>query len=145
MVVLGKVVGNGIKSIELHQTVGLVDTYRITFDDDTYFDFDITNGKTNLDIQVLTELPSTGEVGVLYFIPNSASSATNIYDEYVWMGTRFEFLGNPRLDLSNYYTKTETDDVIDNKIDDQDVEVFQVEDVDGNTGTWTVKSTLVWD
>ena len=37
--------GNGIKSIEKTSTAGLVDTYTITFDDDTTTTFNITNGE----------------------------------------------------------------------------------------------------
>ena len=37
--------GNGIVSITKTGTVGLVDTYRITFTDTTTFDYDVTNGQ----------------------------------------------------------------------------------------------------
>lgn len=37
--------GNGITSITKISTVGLVDTYRITFTDGTYFDYTVTNGQ----------------------------------------------------------------------------------------------------
>lgn len=36
--------GNGIESIDLFSTVGLVKTYRITFTDATTFDFEVTDG-----------------------------------------------------------------------------------------------------
>ena len=37
--------GVGIEKIEKTGTVGLVDTYRITFSDSSYFTFTVTNGK----------------------------------------------------------------------------------------------------
>lgn len=37
--------GNGIKSIQLLSTSGLVKTYRITFTDDTHFDFSVSDGE----------------------------------------------------------------------------------------------------
>ncbi|MBQ1769074.1 MAG: hypothetical protein IIZ99_00020 [Turicibacter sp.] len=43
--------GNGIASIVKTGTVGLVDTYRITFTDNTYFDFNVTNGSSISDIE----------------------------------------------------------------------------------------------
>lgn len=43
--------GNGIASIVKTGTAGLVDTYRITFTDNTYFDFDVTNGSSISDIE----------------------------------------------------------------------------------------------
>lgn len=36
--------GLGIKSIQLKSTVGKTKTYRITFDDDTYFDYNVVDG-----------------------------------------------------------------------------------------------------
>ena len=42
----GSFVGNGIKSITLISTVGLVDTYQILFTDNSTFDFQVTNGAT---------------------------------------------------------------------------------------------------
>lgn len=42
----GSFVGNGIKSITLISTVGLVDTYQILFTDNSTFDFQVTNGTT---------------------------------------------------------------------------------------------------
>ena len=41
--------GNGIESIVLYATVGLVKTYRITFTDATTFDFDVTDGADGSD------------------------------------------------------------------------------------------------
>ena len=55
---LGQVVGsdgedgNGIKSIAKTGTSGLVDTYTITFDDDTTTTFQVTNGKDGSDASV---------------------------------------------------------------------------------------------
>lgn len=37
-------VGNGVASVVLTGTVGAVDTYRMTFDDATFFDYTVTNG-----------------------------------------------------------------------------------------------------
>ena len=40
--------GNGIAKIEKIKTVDLVDTYRMTFDDGTTFDYEVTNGDSSL-------------------------------------------------------------------------------------------------
>lgn len=39
--------GNGIAKIEKINTVGLIDTYRITFDDGSTFDYKVTNGSSS--------------------------------------------------------------------------------------------------
>jgi len=57
--------GNGIASIVLHDTVGLVKTYRITFTDATTFDFDVTDGSganTYLTDGTSTTVSGTGTV-----------------------------------------------------------------------------------
>ena len=41
--------GNGIASISLLSTAGLVDTYRILFTDGTHFDYNVTNGQDGTD------------------------------------------------------------------------------------------------
>lgn len=42
--------GVGIEKIEKINAEGLVDTYRITFTDTTYFDFEVRNGEGSYDI-----------------------------------------------------------------------------------------------
>ena len=40
--------GNGITKVEKIKTVDLIDTYRMTFDDGTTFDYEVTNGDSSL-------------------------------------------------------------------------------------------------
>lgn len=42
-------IGNGIASVSLINTVALVDTYRILFTDGSFFDYDVTNGADGAD------------------------------------------------------------------------------------------------
>lgn len=58
---------------------------------------------TGLSFEVVQTLPSTGEAGVIYLVPNSGSG-TNTYDEYVWLtaSSKFEKIGSTDVDLSNY-------------------------------------------
>lgn len=58
---------------------------------------------TSISYQVVTKLPSTGEVGIIYLIANSGSDG-NEYDEYIWLGSDsgFEKLGTRELDLTGY-------------------------------------------
>lgn len=61
---------------------------------------------------VVTELPAKGDANKIYLVPNGSSKADDVYDEYIWLGDEWEFLGNKQItiDLTPYYTKTETDD-----------------------------------
>ena len=57
---LGRVVGNGIKSVEKTASVNLVDIYTITFDDNTTFNFTVTNGEDGISgADIVTEWEST--------------------------------------------------------------------------------------
>jgi hypothetical protein len=67
---------------------------------------------TQLRFEVVTELPETGEVGVIYLKSLTGSEANNVYDEFIWVGTNFEFVGTTETDLSNYYNKNEVDDAL---------------------------------
>ena len=63
---LGKVVGNdgedgnGIESIELLSTSGLVKTYRINFTDGDYFDYQVTDGEDGGSTVTVTQVLSSG-------------------------------------------------------------------------------------
>lgn len=55
--------GNGISKIELVSTVGLVKTYRITFTNDDYFEFVVTDGSSGVgSYNVLTDKPQINSV-----------------------------------------------------------------------------------
>lgn len=68
----------------------------------------IGNLKT-IELQVVTELPETGQSNVIYLKKN-AGTGNNSYDEYLWItdadGSRFELIGTTEVDLSTYLTKT---------------------------------------
>ena len=58
----------------------------------------------NLRIEVVTELPSTGEVNVIYLV-KKAGKNPDVHDEYIYVENTWEKIGNTEVDLSNYYTK----------------------------------------
>ena len=65
---------------------------------------------TEIDIRVVSSLPSTGVKGVIYFVKNNSSTdANNVYTEYVWISStsKYEILGQFKSepDLSNYQPK----------------------------------------
>ena len=66
-------------------------------------------------VNSFADLPVIGEVGVLYLVPNSGSENNN-YDEYIWNvnGFKYELIGTIQsdIDLSNYYTKVQVDELI---------------------------------
>ena len=62
----------------------------------------------NWDISILPALPDEGnaQLGKLYFIYDDGDNitGTNAFDEYIWTGTKFEKIGQRKIDLSNYVT-----------------------------------------
>lgn len=67
-------------------------------------------------ILVVSELPEAGDSDKVYLVPNESSRTNDIYDEYLWIAeqSKWEFLGNKHVDvdLTNYYTKEEVDELI---------------------------------
>ena len=72
--------------------------------------------------EVVQTLPtaSAETMGTIYLIPGQSSQQQNVKDEYITLSTNeggtttyyWELIGQTTIDLSNYYTKTQTDAVI---------------------------------
>ena len=77
-------------------------------------------GITGIDFQVVSNLPSTGEKGIIYLISNGGDSP-NVYDEYIWVtsgsSSSFEKIGTTAVDLSGYWSKTELVSITNAEID----------------------------
>ena len=69
-----------------------------------------------------TNLPTTGENNKIYILPVTSESTT-VNTLNIWNSTTCEFIsiGNLEIDLTNYYTKTETDEKLDLKANADEV------------------------
>lgn len=65
----------------------------------------------NLRIEVVDQLPGTGETNVIYLV-KKVGSEPDVHDEYVFVNGKWEKIGSTDVDLSNYYTKEEVDEKI---------------------------------
>ena len=83
------------------------------------------------DVQVVQELPATGEAHTLYFVPSADPKTQNIYDEYLYANNAWEQVGSTAVDMSDYYTKTQVDALIDGYATQNELE--EDEDVISNT------------
>ena len=63
---------------------------------------------TQFKTQVLNELPENGTEGIIYFIPNDETEEINIYDEFIWVNSKFERIGSTKIDLTGYYKEINT-------------------------------------
>ena len=64
------------------------------------------SGIKSFEAKVVESLPETGANGILYLVTNSGSG-NNTYDEYLWVGNKYEMLGTRQIDLSGYALKSE--------------------------------------
>ena len=77
---------------------------------------DAVAGITEIDFEVVQELPQTGEKGIIYLLGNSGS-APNVYDEYIWVSNTFEKIGTTAVDLSGYVQASEMHALTNSEID----------------------------
>lgn len=64
------------------------------------------------DIKVVDELPTEGISTTTIYLLRTGEEGSNIYTEYIYVDGAWEQLGTQRIDLSDYYTKEETDALI---------------------------------
>lgn len=65
------------------------------------------------EIEIVDSLPATGESQVIYFMPTIVDGE-QVYEEYIWLNSSstFEKIGISTANLEDYYTKTETDNLL---------------------------------
>lgn len=73
------------------------------------------SGVTSFEYEVVTALPTTGDKGVIYLVPETDASGNEQYVEYIYVGSAFEKLG-AKIDLSDYALKTEVS-AVDTKVE----------------------------
>lgn len=61
-------------------------------------------------MQVVDTLPDTGETDTIYLLKKEKPGVQNLYDEYVYTDSGWEHIGDTSVDLSDYYTKEESDE-----------------------------------
>lgn len=66
---------------------------------------DAIGGITSFEYQVVDNLPETGVKGVIYLKLHSHGDQ-DIYDEYIWVGDKYEKIGNTDVDLAGYVQGT---------------------------------------
>jgi hypothetical protein len=79
-----------------------------------------TGAPGQIKMLIVNELPLVGSGDTLYFVPKQDPETSDLYDEYTWLNNKWERLGEKQIDidLDDYYTKQETNDLLDNKQDE---------------------------
>ena len=78
-------------------------------------------GIVTLNVLVVQSLPTTNiSTTTIYLVPKTTAGTQDVYDEYLNLdGTTsgWEHIGTTEIDLSNYYTKTQVDTLLSDKVD----------------------------
>lgn len=61
-------------------------------------------------MQVVDILPETGETDTIYLVKKDNPGEQNLYDEYVYANGAWKHIGDTSVDLTDYYTKEESDE-----------------------------------
>jgi hypothetical protein len=78
-----------------------------------YVDTEIAkiNGVEYVSVTELPEKPDIGKEKAFYLVQTSQSD-NNMFDEYIWHNNKWELFGVTKIDLSDYYTKSEVNELI---------------------------------
>ena len=74
------------------------------------------SGITSFEFEVVQTLPVTGEAGIIYLVAHSHGTGDS-YDEYIWVGSAYEKIGNTDIDLSGYQLSAELVEITSTEID----------------------------
>lgn len=66
-------------------------------------------------LHIVDELPTVGEDGAMYLIKKENSTSEDLYNEYIYADGKWNLIGNTHIDLSDYYTITEINNLLDEK------------------------------
>lgn len=62
---------------------------------------------TSFEYSVVNTLPDTGEDGVIYLVPKNYPEDSNIYNQYLYVNSTWEKVGDTEIDLTDYVTSEE--------------------------------------
>ena len=71
----------------------------------------------SLHFQIVEELPEIGESSTIYLVKRTTEEEHNVYDEWIYVSNYWEKIGATEIDLSNYFTKDETKNLLAEKQD----------------------------
>ena len=66
-------------------------------------------------MQIVEALPETGADDTIYLIAKTSPEDQNVYDEYIYTNSNWERIGDTSVNLDNYYTKEETNVLVNSK------------------------------
>lgn len=76
---------------------------------------DLIGSLTHINIEVVSSIDDVTEPNVIYLVPVSGGESDDYYNEYILVNGNPELIGTTRVDLSDYYTREQTDDLLKGK------------------------------
>ena len=121
-------VDNLISDVESGIASDLTNYYTKTQIDETVGDLENKiSAIPKFNILVVQTLPTTDiSTTTVYLVPSDNPKTGNIFEEYIYVNNQWELLGSQKIDLSNYYTKTEVDNLVAHKINSLDDTVTNI-------------------
>lgn len=70
-----------------------------------------------LNVLVVQTLPTQDiSTTTIYLVPKQTTGTNDVYDEYIYINNSWERIGDTTIDLSNYYTKSQVDSLLADKV-----------------------------
>lgn len=94
----------------------------------------------------VNELPASGDTHTIYFVPSTNPDTQNTKDEFMWTGSAWEQVGSTTVDLSNYYTKPDINNFLNqaaNVIIDTNTRIDNLIDDSSNNANQTLSSSKI--
>lgn len=66
----------------------------------------LISGIATMNVEVVTSLPATGNAKTIYLMAKSGAN-NDVYNEYLYVNSKWELIGNTAIDLSNYALKSQ--------------------------------------
>ena len=73
---------------------------------------DLIGSTVGVTIEIVEQLPTEGQANVIYFLPTETEG---VYSQYIYSNNSWILIGSTTVDLSNYYTKTQVDTLLNGK------------------------------
>lgn len=85
-------------------------------------------GITSFDAEIVIELPPVGTKGTIYLKKDSSDDEG--YVEYLYISGSWEVIGSTDIDIENYYTKNEVNEILSKKEDKRTKESYTIQVAD---------------
>lgn len=132
---------NGLQSdvLTLKADVAKIDLSNYYKKSETYSKDEVNtlvNNISSFNVKIVSQLPTTEiSTTTIYLIAKKDSQSNDYYDEYLYINNKWELIGTTKVDLADYYNKTE----IDAKVGELEADVSDLQDQIAESGGTTVK------